>query len=151
MLPGFLTQKNRTKSGKTETHLRWWVSLILSMGLALGTWNPTDINFIHYVMQGDLLNGFKPFYILVIFALWIIAFKAIFQSLQWYGAFIVMAIIAAFVWGLVQYGWIDLSDWNNIGWIGTIGMGILIWLGLNASIWWKRFTGIYTTDIAEEE
>ncbi|WP_292662747.1 DUF6524 family protein [Nitratifractor sp.] len=151
MLPDFLIQKARTKNGKEVRHLRWWVSLILSMALALGTWNPTGQDFVHYMIHGNPLQGFKPFYILIMLAFWIMALRAIYQSLRWYGALITAAIIIAFVYGLAQYKLVDLGDWNTLGWIGTVGMGLIIWVGLNASIIWKTMTGVYTTDVADEE
>lgn len=151
MIPSFLTKKNTTKTGKSETSLQWWASLLLSMALAIGTWNPSGSHFISYISHSDPLSGFKPFLILVMIALWILALKAILQSIKIYGAIIVAAIIVAFVWGLSQYGLLDTSSWNNLGWIATIGMGIIIWLGLNASIIWKKATGVYTTDVTDEE
>jgi len=147
----FLTQKSKTKSGKIETHLRWWVSLILSISLAVGTWNPTQHHFIGYIIGGDPLSGFTPFFILIMLALWVMAIKAILQSIKIYGAIIAMAIIVAFVWGLAQYNIIDTSKWSNLGWIVTIGVGLIIWLGMNASIMWKKATGVYTTDATDEE
>jgi hypothetical protein len=151
MLPGFLTKKSKTKSGKIETHLRWWVSLILSLALAIGTWNPTEHHFIGYISHSDPLSGFRPFFILVMLALWVMAFKAILQSIKFYGAIIAVAIIVAFVWGLAQYDIIDTSKWSNLGWIASIGMGLIIWLGMNASIMWKKATGVYTTDATDED
>ena len=151
MLPDFLVKRSKTKNGKTVSHLRWWVSLILSMALAIGTWNPTGHHFVHYLTQGNPLEGFKPFYILIMLAFWVMALKAIYQSLKWYGAMITAAIIIAFVYGLAQYNLIDLSSWDSLGWIATLGMGLIIWVGLNASIIWKTATGVYTTDATAEE
>ncbi len=151
MLPGFLTKKNKTKSGKIETHLRWWVSLILSLALAIGTWNPSQHHFIGYISHSDPLSGFKPFFILVMLALWIMALKAILQSIKVYGALIAVAIIAAFVYGLAQAGWLDTSKWSTLGWIATLGIGLIIFVGMNASIIWKKMTGVYTTDATDED
>jgi len=150
-MAGFFTTKNRTKSGKVESHLRWWVSLVLSMALALGTWNPTSYNFANYISHSDPLSGFKPFFILIMLALWILALKAIMQSIKIYGMIIAITVIIAFVWGLAQYNLIDTSKWSNLGWIATIGMGLIIWLGMNASILWKKATGVYTTDATDED
>jgi len=147
----FLTKKSKTKSGKVETHLRWWVSLVLSLTLAIGTWNPTQHHFIDYISGGDPLSGFNPFFILIMIALWIMAIKAIMQSIKIYGAIIAVAIIVAFVWGLAQYNIIDTAKWSNLGWIATIGAGLIIWLGMNASIMWKKATGVYTTDATDED
>jgi len=148
---GILTKTSTTKTGKKETHLRWWVSLVLSMALAIGTWNPSGYHFIQYISGGDPLSGFRPFYILTMLALWLMAIKAVLQSIKIYGAIIALAIIVAFVWGLAQYGMFDASKWNNLGWVATISMGLIIWLGLNASIMWKKATGVYTTDVTDEE
>jgi len=125
--------------------------MILSMALALGTWNPTGHHFIHYLMSGNPLEGFKPFYILVMFAFWLMALRAIYQSLRWYGALVAAAIIVAFVYGLDQKGWLDTGDWNTLGWVATIGMGLIIWLGLNAFIILKSSTVSYTTDVTDED
>jgi peptidoglycan/LPS O-acetylase OafA/YrhL len=147
----FFTETNRTKSGKVESHLRWWVTLILSMALSIGTWNPTEHNFINYIQEGDMFSGFHPFFILVMIALWLMAFKAVLQSIKIYGAIISVAIIAAFVYGLAQMGWLDTSKWSTLGWVASIGAGLIIFVGMNASILWKKMTGVYTTDATDED
>ncbi len=143
-------KKRKTKSGKVESSLRWWVSLILAMALAIGTWNPTEYNFINFIIHSNPLEGFKPFYILVMFALWVMALKAVLQSLKIYGAIIAALVIGAFIWGLVQKDLIDLNNLQSLGWIATISIGLIIWLGLNASVLWKMLTGVYTTDSTDE-
>lgn len=152
MLPNVLTKTSTTKSGKKVTHLAWWVTLVLSLALALGTWNPTGNHFIHYISNvDDILSGFKPFGILIMLALWLLAIKSIFQSLGLYGAMITVIIIGAFIWGLQEYNIIDVAKFEQAGWAATIGVGILIWFGLNASIIWKKLTGVYTTDATSED
>ena len=147
----FFTKESKTKSGKIESHLRWWVSLILSFALALGTWNPTQHHFVAYISSSDPLSGFKPFFILLMIALWFMAVKAILQSIKFYGALIVVAIIAAFVYGLAQAGWLDTGNWDTIGWVAVLSLGLLVFVGLNASIVWKKMTGVYTTDATDED
>jgi len=152
MLPNVLTSTSVTKGGKKVTNLAWWVTLLMSMTLAIGTWNPTDYHFIHYISNDDnLLSGFNPFGILIMLALWLLAIKSIFQSLKFYGAIITVIIIASFIWGLQQYNVINVTEFSQAGWAATIGMGLLIWFGLNASIIWKRLTGVYTTDATDED
>ena len=151
MIPNVLTNTTTTKGGKKVTHLAWWVTLVLSMALAVGTWNPSGHHFIHYISNvDDILSGFKPFAILIMLALWLLAIKSIFQSLKYYGAIITVIIIAAFIWGLQQYNLINVAEFEQAGWAATIGVGLLIWFGLNASIIWKKLTGVYTTDLSDE-
>jgi hypothetical protein len=152
MIPNVLTNTSTTKGGKKVTHLAWWVTLILSMALSIGTWNPTGNHFIHYISNvDDIFSGFKPFGILMMFALWLLAIKSIFQSLKFYGAIITVIIIGAFVWGLQQYNIINVTEFEQAGWAATLGVGLLIWFGLNASIIWKKLTGVYTTDSSDED
>ena len=152
MIPSAFTKTSTTKSGKKVTHLAWWVTLVLSLALALGTWNPTGHHFIHYISSvDDILSGFKPFGILIMMALWLLAIKSIFQSLGFFGALITSIIIGAFIWGLQQYNIINVEDFKQAGWAATIGVGVLIWFGLNASIIWKKLTGVYTTDPSSED
>jgi len=116
MIPNILTTTSTTKSGKKVTNLAWWATLVMSMALALGTWNPTGHHFIHYISNAeDILSGFKPFAILIMLALWLLAIKSIFQSLKMYGAIMTVIIIAAFIWGLQEYHIIDVSDFNQAG------------------------------------
>ena len=150
MLPSFMVNKSKTKNGKEVSYLKGWISLLLAIALAVGTWNPTVHHFIHYLFTGNPLEGFRPFYILVMIAMWILAIKVIYQGLKWYGAMIAAAIIIAFVWGLAQKNLIDASNINTLGWIADISIALIIWLGMNASIWWKKFTGVYTTDSTDE-
>ncbi|MFT7878809.1 MAG: DUF6524 family protein [Sulfurimonas sp.] len=152
MLPGFLTKTAKTKTGKEVTYLQWWVTMLMSLALAIGTWNPSGYHFIHYISNVDnILSGFNPFGILIMLALWLLAIKSIFQSLKLYGAILTAIIIGAFIWGLQEYGLINVTDFEQAGWAATIGMGLLIWFGLAASIIWKKLTGVYTTDATEEE
>ncbi len=147
-----LTKTNQTKKGKTESHLRWWVTLLLSLALAIGTWNPLGHHFIHYLTDSkNLLSGFTPFAILIMLGLWILAFKSILQSIGFAGAIATILIILAFIWGLNQYGVLDFSNSTQMGWTGTISVGIIIWIGINASIIWKTLTGVYSTDVVESE
>ena len=152
MIPSILTNTSTTKGGKKVTHLAWWVTLLLSLALALGTWNPTGHHFIHYISNvDDILSGFKPFGILVMLALWLLAIKSVFQSLGLAGTVITLIILSAFVWGLQEYHLIDVAQFSQAGWAATLAVGILIWFGLNASILWKRMTGVYTTDSSAED
>ncbi len=150
MLPSFMVNKSKTKNGKEVSYLKGWISLLLAMALAIGTWNPTGHHFVNYLFSGNPLEGFRPFYILVMLAMWILAIKVIYQGLKWYGAMIAAAIIVAFVWGLAQKNLIDATNIDTLGWIAVVSIGLIIWLGMNASIWWKKFTGVYTTDSTEE-
>ena len=152
MIPDILTSTTTTRSGKKVTNLAWWVTLFISLALALGTWNPTEHHFIHYISNADdLLSGFKPFGILIMMALWLLAIKSIFQSLGFFGSLITVIIIGSFIWGLQEYGLIDVTQFEDAGWAATIGVGLLIWFGLNASIIWKKLTGVYTTDSSSED
>jgi len=151
MIPDILTNTKTTKKGKSETTLRWWVTMLMSIGLALGTWNPTGHHFIHYIFQQDMLAGFTPFAIIIMLGVWILAIKSIFQSIGWAGTVFVLIIIGAFLWGLSSYNLIEFNNLKHMGWAGTLSVAFIIWVGLNASIIWKTLTGVYATDTVESD
>jgi len=151
MIPDILTNTKTTKKGKTEKTLRWWVTLLMSIGLALGTWNPTGHHFIHYISQQDILAGFTPFAIIIMLGVWILAIKSVFQSIGWGGTIFVLIIIGAFLWGLNSYGLIQFDNLKQMGWAGTLSVAFIIWVGINASIIWKTLTGVYATDTVESD
>jgi hypothetical protein len=51
MVPEILTSTSTTRGGKKVTNLAWWITLFMSLALALalGTWNPTGHHFIHFI------------------------------------------------------------------------------------------------------
>ncbi len=150
-MSNIFTNTKKTKKGKEESSFRWWVTLLMSFGLALGTWNPTGYHFIHYIAQQDLFSGFTPFAIIFMLGLWILAIKSIFQSIGWGGTIFILIVIGAFLWGLNSYGIIEFDNLTQMGWAGTISVAIIIWVGLNASIIWKTLTGVYSTDTVESD
>ena len=152
MLPDFLTKTNTTKKGKKESHLRWWVTLVMSLALALGTWNPWGHHFIHYIIESEnIFSGFTPFAIILMLAAWVLAIKSVFQSLGITGTIFVVIMIGAFLWGLQQYGLLDFTNFDHMGIAGTISIAVIIWIGLNASIIWKTLTGVYATESTSED
>ena len=151
MIPSVFTKTSTTKSGKKETNLAWWVTLLMSLALAIGTWNPTGYHFLHYIYNSkDILSGFNPFFVLVMFSLWFIAIKSTYQSLGFKGMMLSTIVVITFIYGLQEYNLIDINDLSQLGWALTIAKGLLIWFGLNASIIWKKLTGVYTTDASSE-
>jgi len=151
MIPDILTNTKKTKKGKSETNLRWWVTMLMSIGLALGTWNPTGHHFLHYISQQDIFSGFTPFAIIIMLGVWILAIKSVFQSIGWGGTIFVLIIIGAFLWGLNSYSLIEFNNLKHMGWAGTLSVAFIIWVGINASIIWKTLTGVYATDTVESD
>ena len=152
LIPDFLQKTNTTKKGTKESHLRWWVTLLMSLALALGTWNPWGHHFIHYLTESEnIFSGFTPFAIILMLAAWVLAIKSVFQSLGTIGTTFTLIIIGAFLWGLQQYKILDFTSFSQMGAAGTISMALLIWIGLNASIIWKSLTGVYATESTSEE
>ncbi len=145
-----LRNTRTTNRGSSESNYRWWVTGLVSLILSLGTWNPTGFHFLHYITATDILSGFTPFAILIMVGLWILAIKSIFQSIGMTGTFFIVITILAFIWGLNQYGLIDLKDMKQLGWVATVGMAFIIWAGLNASIMWKKATGVYHTERTDD-
>jgi len=139
-----VTRKNG-KNGKTESSLRWYIVAIMSLALSVGTWNPSGFHFVHFIMK-DSIENFDYLWILFMVGSWILAIKAIFQTLKFWGAFWIAIMIAALMYGLSTKGYFDYTNLNNLGWVATIGVAFIIFVGLNASVFWKYVTGVYTTD-----
>jgi len=150
-MANLLKSTKKTKTGKVESSFRWWVTLLMSLGLAIGTWNPTGHHFIHFISQQNILSGFTPFAIIFMLGIWILALKSIFQSIGWSGIFFILIIISTFLWGLNSYEVIQFDNLTQMGWAGTISVALIIWIGLNASIIWKTLTGVYSTETVESD
>jgi len=124
---------------------RWWMTMMASFGLAIGTWNPTGHSFVDYIQSVNPMNGFQPVFIVLMLIAWGLMFKAIGQSMSKWEIGGVIILVGAVLYGLNSYNLIDYTNSTLLGWMATLTMGLLIWIGLNWAIIWKKLTGIYAT------
>ena len=118
-----------------------------AIAVVLLTYNPTGYSFYHWVTSGAELN--LPLVVLAGVAL-LVAYAVLVRntlySIGKIGVVLVAALVAATVWLLVDQGVIDLDAPGVLDWVGLIGVGFILGVGLSWAIIRRRLSGQYTVD-----
>ena len=113
-----------------------------AVALVLATFNPTRVNYLSWAF-GDVAT-FGPWKLIVgllLAAGWVLYARAALQSIGIVGAGLIAALIGAFVWLAIDAGWLGLEDTNALLWIGLVGFGLILGIGLSWSHFRRRITG----------
>lgn len=113
-----------------------------AIALVLATFNPTEWSYLGWVVKG--IESFGPEKLIVGLLLaggWILYVRAAMQSIGLVGAGLIAGVIAAFVWLAVDRGWLDRGNTGALVWIGLIGLGLILGIGLSWSHFRRRITG----------
>lgn len=126
--------------------IRWLAALVL----VLVTYNPTSWNFISWARsdyQGNLpvlaLLG------LVLLVAYVVYFRATFRSIGFIGIGLVVALFAAIIWVLWDWGLLSLDNASLLTWIGLVMLSLVMGVGLSWSIIRRRLSGQMDVDDVE--
>lgn len=127
--------------------LRW----VCAFGLLAGTFNPTDYNFLRWVMQ----SGEKQWSLIVLTGLvlligYIIYLRATLRSIGAFGMILVLAVFGALIWVAVDLGWLNLANPTANIWIALGAMATVLAVGLSWSHVRRRLSGQADVDDLDE-
>ncbi|MDX1782395.1 MAG: DUF6524 family protein [Thalassovita sp.] len=127
--------------------LRWFVAFVL----LVATFNPTDWNYTAWAMAhyGDQLPMAVLLGLLLLIG-YIIYLRATLRSIGGFGMFLIMAVIAALLWVLYDYGLLDLQNPTMNTWIGLFALSVVLGIGLSWSLIRRMISGQYDIDDVDE-
>lgn len=121
-----------------------WIFAFLLVGL---TYNPTSLNYVTWVstnwsaqMPLALLLG------LLLLIGYIIYLSATLRSIGVVGVVLVLAVVAALLWFLFDWGLLTLTNPGLNTWIGILALSIVLAVGMTWSIIWRRISGQLDVD-----
>ena len=126
---------------------RWLVAFLL----LAATFNPTDWNYVHWArtefsaqMPLIILSG------LVLLVGYIIYLRATVRSIGAFGMGLVLAIVAALIWVLVDFGVLALDNQSLNVWLAVIALSLVLGIGLSWSHVRRRLSGQADMDDVDE-
>jgi hypothetical protein len=128
---------------------------VAAVVLVYGTFNPEGYSFFHWaidpVVRGarEAAGAQLPVKVLVglvLAAAWLFFVQATRRSIGWKGALLVLAIITAVIWALVDWRLLDPSSSRAIGHLVLIGLALVLALGMSWSHLSRRLSGQVDTD-----
>jgi len=129
-----------------------FVGFLLRLGMTLvlvfATYNPSGHSYVHWVARqvgsptpALALAG------LVLLIGWIVFLRATLRAIGWGGSLLVAAVLAALVWLVVSWGWLDPHNVNAMAWVLLAALSVVLAIGVSWSHLRRRLTG--QTDVEE--
>ncbi|WP_306115195.1 MULTISPECIES: DUF6524 family protein [unclassified Roseovarius] len=127
--------------------LRWLVAFVL----LAATFNPTEWNYARWVQA----NWNEQMPLAVLFGLlllvgYIIYLRATLRSIGAFGMGLVLALVAALLWVLYDFGWLRLENRSVNLWIGLIALSLILGVGLSWSHVRRKLSGQADMDDVDE-
>ncbi|MCB1335675.1 MAG: hypothetical protein KDK26_19065 [Roseivivax sp.] len=126
---------------------RW----LFAFALVALTFNPTPYNYVHWAS----LNAGVQLPLVVLLGLvllvgYVIYLRATLRSIGAFGMVLVLALVAALLWVLYDYGYLTLEDRALTLWVGIVALSLVLGVGLSWSIVRRRLSGQADVDDVDE-
>lgn len=123
--------------------VRWLVAYVL---LAL-TFNPTEFNYVRWASNGwetqasvIVLAG------LVLLVAYVVFLTAVLRGIGALGVVLVLAVVGALVWVLIDFGWLSLDNRGAMAWVAIVALSVVLAVGMYWGILWRRISGQIEVD-----
>jgi hypothetical protein len=118
------------------------VRLMLALVLVLATYNPTGYSFYHWISAPPTgVTAVKAFASVVMAIGWIVCLRTAYVALGVLGVVLVVALLATFVWLLVDMRLLEATGTTALTWIGLVIFGVVLGIGLSWALIRARATG----------
>lgn len=123
--------------------IRWLAAFVL----LAATFNPTELSYYHWAMEnwGEQL----PMVVLcglVLLVAYIVFLTAVLRGIGTFGVVLIVAVLAALVWVLVDLGWLSLENPSANSWIALLMLSVVLAVGMYWGIMWRRISGQIEVD-----
>lgn len=128
--------------------LRWLFAFVL---LAI-TYNPTSLNYVRWATDGwvnESGTASLPLIVLaglVLLVIYVVFLTAVFRGIGKLGVILILAVFAAFVWVLYDFGWLSLDNPSALTWIALMALSVVLAIGMYWGILWRRISGQIEAD-----
>lgn len=127
--------------------LRW----LFAFALIGATFNPTEWNYVKWVSENfGTQMPLAVFLGLILFIGYVIYLRATLRSIGAFGMGLVVAVFAALIWLLWDWGVLSLENSNLNVWLGILALSLILGIGLSWSIVRRKMTGQLDVDDHEE-
>ncbi|MEO1536374.1 MAG: DUF6524 family protein [Pseudomonadota bacterium] len=123
--------------------IRWLAAFVL----LAATFNPTELSYFHWAR--DNWSDQLPLAVLlglVLLVAFILFLTAVLRGIGALGVALIVAVLGALVWVMVDFGWISLDNPSSNTWIALIMISIVLAIGMYWGILWRRISGQLEVD-----
>ena len=125
--------------------------LVGAIALVLSTYNPSATSYFHWVQAGfEVGTAVKALAGIVLVILYVICLRATLRSIGLIGAGLVVALLTAIGWVLVDYGYLNVDEPGLMQWLILFCAGFVLGVGLSWSHVRRGLTGQRDMDDVDE-
>lgn len=125
--------------------------VVFAAALVFGTYNPSDLSYVSYVMaEGHEFGPVTAIIGISLLIAWIVFLRATFLSLGWLGIILGAALFACIIWLFVDIGWLSLDSTGAITWLALTVLSLILAVGVSWSHIRRRLTGQVDVDDLED-
>lgn len=118
-----------------------------AFAMLAATFNPTRWNYVRW--SQDAWNDSLPLVVLaglVLLIAYVLFLTAVFRGIGTMGVVLILAVFAALIWVLVDFGWLSLDNPSALTWVGLVAMSVVLAVGMYWGILWRRISGQLEVD-----
>ena len=128
-----------------------WLGMLLrvlaALVLVLLTYNPTGHSYYHWaLMHPASFSALEAVMGALLLAGWVFYLRAAISSLGWLGVMLLLLILGALVWLLVEQKILDPSQPGVPSWIALVLLALVLGIGMSWSLVQRRLTGQVDVD-----
>ncbi len=110
--------------------MRW----IFAQILVLATFNPTDVSYFRWARDAYQTELPLVMFLGVVLLIgYIIFLRATLRSIGVIGIILIVALAGSLMWVLIDRGLLSLGNVDLLTWLGLIGVGLILGLGMSWS------------------
>lgn len=127
--------------------LRW----LFALAVLTATYNPTEWNFVRWATLNwqeqlplAVLGG------LVLLCAYVLFLTAVLRGIGAFGVILILAVVAALIWVLVDYEWLSLDNPGLNTWLALLALSVVLSFGMYWGIFWRGLSGQLEVDDEDE-
>ena len=123
--------------------IRWLAAFVL----LAATYNPTGVNYVRWMQTN--MDSQLPMIVLVGLVLvvaYVLFLTAVLRGIGALGVVLILAVFAALVWVLVDFGWLNLTNPTSMTWVAILALSLVLSIGMYWGIFWRRLSGQLEVD-----
>jgi hypothetical protein len=124
--------------------------VVAALALVFLTYNPTGYSYFHWALSDfSTFDALKALAGALLLAGWVFYLRAGLSSLGWLGVILLLLILGAVVWLLVEQKVLDPNRPAVLSWVILVVVGLVLGIGMSWSLVRQRLTG--QVDILDED
>jgi Family of unknown function (DUF6524) len=122
-----------------------------ALALVLLTYNPSGYSYVHMLQSGfPAVTPLEAVLGLLLLIGWFVFLRATLSSIGALGMVLLLALFAAFIWLIVSWGWVKLSNTGAIVWISLVVLSMILAVGMSWAHLYRRWSGQATVEDTDD-